>query len=504
MSSSCNQTRDELNPVLQNELDGSIWKDVAFDRLFEDAGAFADASQTVIHTVMESNTFDEWLSKAKDTDTTEYERHGAMWFRQFSERCNVTNRFYYNSGSTHMADAYHGAKRRLDICLSRKLAEPSHGLAIGGSETKHSWKDVLVLGELKSNLNQDLSKKLILQVARYVRETFGAQPGRRFVHAFTVCGHLARFWFFDRVGVSISNYCDLSTETGQNFFMRGLFCYMEMTASQLGFDDRYKDNSGTTFLPSVGSPNHNPAYLHFGDKKFKLFHILCWSPAIITRGTLCWLAKECGSKSSTCTDNSCKTCTECAGRMCVIKEAWRDTQLTSESKLWELAKQKGVLGCLDIIVAGDADVVTRNNGGGDNVREHFDYTEATLVEWKILPEETERPISVDIRKSKGRRKSSTVLLQTIHSEDEGDVETPKSAPAMNDSKKRAGGQLETGRPSKTNKFKDLDVVEARTRSFMVVRNVGERLNSRIQPLNLAETLRDAIKCNVISSPTSVF
>ncbi|KAF8449547.1 hypothetical protein BGX38DRAFT_1187532 [Terfezia claveryi] len=468
MSSSCNQMRDELNPLLQSELEGSMWKDIAFDRLFEDAGGSGNASQIDMHTVMESNTFDEWMSMAKDTDTTAFERHGAIWFQQFSERCNIADRFYYNSGSAHMSDAYRGARRRLDICF----------LAINGSEATHSWKDVLVLGEFKSNQNQDLSKKLILQVARYVRETFGAQPGRRFVHAFTVCGHLARFWFFDRVGVSIS----------QNLFMRGLLGYMEMTASQLGFDECYNDNSGTTFLPLVGSENSYPAYLHFGGKKFRLLKILCWSPAIITRGTLCWLAKECDSKSSICADNDCSTCTECVEKMCVIKEAWRDTQLTSESTLWQVAKQKEVLGCLDIIVAGDTDVVVRNSREQNNVRKYFDYTEATLVEWKILPEETGEI-------GRRKRKSGAVILQTIHSEDESDVERAKPVPIMTESRKRAGSQLESSSPSKTNKLKGSDVVQARTRSFMVVRNVGKPLDSRIRPLNLAETLRDAINCH---------
>ena len=34
---------------------------------------------------------------------------------------------------------------------------------------------------------------------------------------------------------------------------------------------------------------------------------------------------------------------------------------------------------------------------------------------------------------------------------------------------------------------------ARIRSFMVVRNIGEELKRKIQPLELAEVLRDAIK-----------
>ena len=136
--------------------------------------------------VLTSSTFDEWLKHAKSTDNKAFEKHGVKWFQKFNQRIddlglNAAGRIYYGSGDTHLKHAYHGAQRKLDICLSGKL-EASH------AKSEHSWKDVLVLGEFKSNSNQDVGKCLILQLARYVREAFCVQPGRRFVHAFTVCG----------------------------------------------------------------------------------------------------------------------------------------------------------------------------------------------------------------------------------------------------------------------------------------------------------------------------
>ena len=121
-------------------------------------------------------------------------------------------------------------------------------------------------------------------------------------------------------------------------------------------------------------------------------------------------------------------------------------------------------------------------------------------------------MSISIRKSKSHRKSGAVLMPTIQSEDDGEASKVHNIPVSQakdvraestpelSSAKRAGDQLESNRPPKTNKVKDSGVVQSRTRSFMVVRNVGEQLSSEVQPLELAETLRDAIKCTYDSMP----
>ncbi|KAF8429921.1 hypothetical protein BGX38DRAFT_1232623, partial [Terfezia claveryi] len=478
MSTPGNQTRDYLTPLLESELEGTIYREFqGFDKLFE----------TVVlqmHSVMASTTVVDWLMSAKGTDNILFENLGIEWFGKFSQQItdlglNVAGRWYYGSSDTRLKDAYHGAQCKLDICLSRKLDTPH-------AKSNHSWKDVLVLEEFKSNSKMDLGKSLILQLARYVREAFGAQPGRRFMHAFTMYGERARFWMFDRVGISISVFYNISTEPGQNFFIHGLLCYMVMTASQLGFDERYKDTLGEVFLPSMGG-SANPAYLHLGNKKFQLMRILSWSPAIVTRATLCWLAKDCDSwgtwGSGICTDTNCSTCKECAGKICVVKEAWRDNKLSCESNLWHLDKQKGVFGSLDIIVACDADVVSRDGEEENNVRQWFDYSEAIPIEGNGGIEETKSSAPTP-QKSKSCRKSAvdTVLI-TIYSDDEDGEGRPKSICRTKD----------RTRPSKARKVKDYDVLQARTRSFMVVRNMGVGLNCNVQPLQLAEILCDTIK-----------
>ena len=61
-------------------------------------------------------------------------------------------------------------KRQLDVVLKRRAK-------VGmDNEEKHNWKYVLVLGKLKQS-EQDF-EPLLLQLSRYVRDVFTAQPTR--------------------------------------------------------------------------------------------------------------------------------------------------------------------------------------------------------------------------------------------------------------------------------------------------------------------------------------
>ncbi|KAH8158978.1 hypothetical protein CIB48_g9274 [Xylaria polymorpha] len=71
------------------------------------------------------------------------------------------------------------AKRKLDVGL---VDDPKADKA-----GKYYWSHILVLGELKSNPNDDTASKAHLDIARYIKEVFIAQPTRRFVLAFTLC-----------------------------------------------------------------------------------------------------------------------------------------------------------------------------------------------------------------------------------------------------------------------------------------------------------------------------
>ena len=61
-----------------------------------------------------------------------------------------------------------------------------------------------MLGELKYRKQGqeigDDNQELVIQLANYVREAFGYQPGRRFIHAFTFINERMCCWVFTRSG----------------------------------------------------------------------------------------------------------------------------------------------------------------------------------------------------------------------------------------------------------------------------------------------------------------
>ncbi|RPB20402.1 hypothetical protein L211DRAFT_775192, partial [Terfezia boudieri ATCC MYA-4762] len=91
--------------------------------------------------------------------------------------------------------------------------------------------------ELKAASARDGAPDTVMQLAGYVREVFGAQVTRRFVHAFTICGPFLRCFLFDRAGISISERINIKkNDRTQKIFSRILQAYVSMDAVQLGFN----------------------------------------------------------------------------------------------------------------------------------------------------------------------------------------------------------------------------------------------------------------------------
>ena len=196
--------------------------------------------------------FDDWMacinlqSMGWSEAATKFETRGMRFLRLICDLAQHSSRTYY--GNYPLDDAHHNAKLKCDGFISQKLSDEEHQIAINplADVTKrvvHSWRDVLVPREFKYNSREDCSQRTVTQLAGYVREVFGAQPGRMFVHAFTVCGSIVRFWFFDRACVSISKAYNIQEESNKFLLVRAFLGYTMMSAVQLGFNDRYKDAS---------------------------------------------------------------------------------------------------------------------------------------------------------------------------------------------------------------------------------------------------------------------
>ncbi|KAA8894915.1 hypothetical protein FN846DRAFT_971968 [Sphaerosporella brunnea] len=101
-------------------------------------------------------------------------------------------------------------------------------------ERRVSWLNVRVVGELKSSASKSNLDDTLLQVANYAREVFGAQPARRWVPAFTLCGSELRVWRFDRAGACGSTLIDIHQHPEQ--FLAAITAYATMSATDVGYD----------------------------------------------------------------------------------------------------------------------------------------------------------------------------------------------------------------------------------------------------------------------------
>lgn len=127
------------------------------------------------------------------------------------------------------------ARRQLDLFIKRKSDRV---------ETTHKWKDVRVIGEHKQS--KDDFKTLLLQLGRYMRDLFTAQPTRRFIHGFFLHGTTIELWVFDRSGPYSSGEFDIHEEPEQ--FIRAVAGYAMMSDEELGLDTFVERNGGDLFI----------------------------------------------------------------------------------------------------------------------------------------------------------------------------------------------------------------------------------------------------------------
>ncbi|RVD90389.1 uncharacterized protein DFL_001355 [Arthrobotrys flagrans] len=111
----------------------------------------------------------------------------------------------------------------------------------------------------------DLNKTSIVRLGNYVREVFANQPGRRFVHGFTLVNANMRCWVFTRSGGVVSPRLTLAEPSDLNTFRRAFYGYLHNTDLGLPSDN----------IPSIGDINLCG----------ELGEAIVNGPAIVSRGT---------------------------------------------------------------------------------------------------------------------------------------------------------------------------------------------------------------------------
>ncbi|KAA8913959.1 hypothetical protein FN846DRAFT_7012 [Sphaerosporella brunnea] len=305
MSTAAETTHAALDPKLTAELKHSLWHtldDSFFDTYFP---AVSSEPQPPVFPAEPS------------------EAEVVRWFRGYYDLCQMTmtatekrgHRWAWNTSPTRALFHPESPKRKIDLFMASKRSArqsttrgPAH------------WADVAVVGELKQQQGlNDISHDVIVQISNYVRETFGTQPGRRFVHAFSIINCKMRCWLFTRSGGVASRAFALDDPSGLSLFRRVFAGYLRMSRWDLGLANI--DRKATVI----------------GDKIFHLDPEPLWpARGIVTRGTTCWLAEPADELAA-------------EDKPYVVKDSWRFSQRENEAIMLRDCQQAGVEGVVEYI-----------------------------------------------------------------------------------------------------------------------------------------------------------
>ena len=231
------------------------------------------------------------------------------WLSRFQDRHLSDSRgIIYTTEST--SDLTGGeARRQLDLFVKRR------GIGTSG---KHNWKDVRVIGELKRS--KWPLKKILLQLARLMRDVFTAQPIRRFIHGFFLHGTTMELWVFDRSGPYSSGEFDIHEEPEK--FIRAIAGYAMMDDEELGLDT-FTELDDTSRIITISSDVRGE------ENRMQLDQApFVKQRAVVCRGTTCFRSSD---------------------QAKVVKFSWTSDKRPPEADHLRLAREKGVEGIAKLI-----------------------------------------------------------------------------------------------------------------------------------------------------------
>lgn len=241
-------------------------------------------------------------------------------------------------------------------------------------DSKHHWRHVMIVGELKKNPKTDNRSGSWLHVARYAREVLAAQDNRRFVLGFTLCGSLMRLWSFDRLGGIASERFDVNQNPLE--FISAVLGFLMMNNEQLGYDP--------TIVKS-GTQRYIKVHRDGQTERLILDQLIFRQPCIVGRATTCWKAHRDGDDGET-------------RQIFVIKDSWQYPERNEEGLMLQEATVKGVANMAkyyhhEVVQVGGIDDDIRSN-----VRKGLDWMVAT-VSLPVDSEASSPAVSVQVSNS---------------------------------------------------------------------------------------------------------
>ncbi|KAI0399472.1 hypothetical protein F4802DRAFT_35874 [Xylaria palmicola] len=341
------EKRDQMDKVLSDEL-GVMYVDIPnfYEAFFGGIPDLETVSKDIFQKCTQGTQplfrqgWTGWPEDAKQDSVlswlTDVVEHFLHWARDY----RPTTRRLFTQPNTPLEGLV--AKRKPNVSF---IDNPE-----ANNAAKYPWSHILVPSELKSNPNEDTASKAHLDIARYVKEVFTAQPTRRFVLAFTLCGDWMRLWEFDRLGGIASEKFNINKD-GQRFI-----------SAILGF--LWMDNEALGFDPTIIQSEHQQYIEIRQDTKTErliLDRIIRSAHSIVGRATVCWKAYLQGDRSTPF----------------VVKDSWQFPERDEEGELLREATAQSVTNVARHYYHETVHIQSQDDDIQGNVRKGLDITKAS-------------------------------------------------------------------------------------------------------------------------------
>lgn len=289
----------------------------------------------------------------KDWPTSAVEEEVIQWLYTFCKKLEKFARPFRRQTSDQRALMGSSGKTTGGAVTERKLdagfiyaKDLNHGLQDG----RYNWCQILVPGELNSKPTADNASEAWLDLATHAREVLIAQPTRRFVLGFTLCGSVMRVWVFDRIGGIASQQIDINKEPVQ--FIQVILGFLWMSEEDLGFDPTIKGPDGQQFIEIERDGKSECIVIK---------ELIFRSRGIVGRGTTCWRAYN----------------KDHPEKPLVIKDSWQLSERDEEGEMLLQADRQNAINVARYYHHETVRVRGMNDDARDCIRRGLDITTAS-------------------------------------------------------------------------------------------------------------------------------
>lgn len=326
------QTHDEIDPRILQEINGCIYKDTKgfYEKYFE-GKSWLPAVEEIILSVNPRVVDGRWAEYPSPPSQEAF----LGWFWTFQARFLQGRSGTYHTSHSAPLDGS-DAKRQPDLFLTSSQATKGEG--------KPNWTNVRVIGELKQSENPKEFKKELIRFSGLAREVFASQPTRRYLHGFFIRGSIVEPWVFDRSGPYGGEKFDIHKDP--NRFIRVMAGYTLMSDEELGLNTYIEAGKDGKYIMFRGEDERKEEKLYLEKEP------IAFQRAIVCRGTTCYRAKRQNSKRWEF----------------VVKFSWRSDKRRAEGELLKLAKEREVWGVAHLFGHKDLESIA-------DLREGMDFGE---------------------------------------------------------------------------------------------------------------------------------